>query len=393
MQASVNNQRFYSLDVFRGATVCLMILVNNPGSWSHIYAPLEHADWHGVTPTDLVFPFFLFAVGNAMAFVMPRLELGGANTFWKKIIKRTLLIFFIGVFLNWMPFVKWENNELVFKPWNSIRIFGVLQRIAVAYFFASVLIYYLKIKKAFVASAIILLGYWFLCMVLNPSDPYSLTGWFGTNADIAILGENHMYHGERLNGIPIAFDPEGIMSSFAAIVQVMFGYFCGDYIIKNGKTSAMLNGLFSAGLILMFTGYVWDMVFPMNKKIWTSSYTVFTSGMAMSTIAFMIYQIELKNKNNFLNKFFNVFGKNPLFIFFLSGFLPRALGLIRIPNGVSEDGTGLYLTPFAWFYENFCKPIFPDNFNNGSLLYAICMITLYWLIVYIMDKKKIYIKV
>ncbi|MEO5968050.1 MAG: heparan-alpha-glucosaminide N-acetyltransferase domain-containing protein [Ferruginibacter sp.] len=402
MPANLNNQRFYSLDVFRGATVCLMILVNNPGSWSHIYGPLKHAEWHGVTPTDLVFPFFLFAVGNALAFVMPKLENEGAAAFWKKIIKRTLLIFAIGVFLNWMPFVKWQNDNIVFKPWifvnasgkeEGIRILGVLQRIAIAYFFASALIYLLKIKKAFVAALIILLGYWFLCVFFNPSDPYSLSGWFGTNVDKAILGEAHMYHGERLNGIPVAFDPEGLMSSLAAIAQVMFGYFCGDYIIKNGKTSAMLNGLFAGGLIFMLTGYMWDMVFPMNKKIWSSSYTIFTTGMAMCIIALMIYKIELQNKRNALTKFFDVFGKNPLFIFFLSGFLPRALGLIRIPNGISDTGAALYLTPFNWFYENICKPIFPNNLNNGSLLYAFVMITFYWLIVYIMDKKKVYIKV
>ena len=133
------NQRFYSLDVFRGATVALMILVNNPGSWSHLYAPLEHASWHGITPTDLVFPFFLFAVGNAMAFVLPKLEAAGEAAFWKKIVKRTLLIFLIGLALNWFPFVKWENGAIVPKPWayiaedgkaTGIRIFGVLQRIA-----------------------------------------------------------------------------------------------------------------------------------------------------------------------------------------------------------------------------------------------------------------------
>ncbi|HEY8659296.1 MAG TPA: heparan-alpha-glucosaminide N-acetyltransferase domain-containing protein, partial [Hanamia sp.] len=163
-------QRFYSLDVFRGATVCLMIMVNNPGSWEHIYAPLDHSPWHGVTPTDLVFPFFLFAVGNALAFVMPRLEVAGPSIFWKKIIKRTFLIFFIGLMLNWLPFVKWGNDSLVFKPWSfinasgepdGVRIMGVLQRIALAYFFASVIIYYFKIRGAFFAACIILLGYWF----------------------------------------------------------------------------------------------------------------------------------------------------------------------------------------------------------------------------------------
>jgi predicted acyltransferase len=395
------NQRFYSLDVFRGATVALMILVNNPGSWAHMYEPLEHAPWHGATPTDLVFPFFLFAVGNALAFVMPRLEAAGSKVFWLKILKRTFLIFIIGIILNWMPFIKWENDHLVFKPWQyidsagnpaGIRILGVLQRIALAYFFASVIIYFFRIKGAFVAAGIILLGYWFLCVAGNPSDPFSLNGWFGTAIDKKILGDAHMYHGEIANGKPVVFDPEGLMSLFAAIVQVIFGYFAGDYILKKGKTHEMVNGLFVAGCVLVFAGFCWDMVFPINKKIWTSSYTIYTTGLALLTLSVVICVIEFKKWRGWWSRFFDVFGKNPLFIFVLSGVLPRLLALIRIPNGISPQGKPIYLTPFGWFYEHVCKPISP-NLNNGSLLYAICMIIFYWLIVFWMDKKKIYVKV
>jgi predicted acyltransferase len=394
-------QRFYSLDVFRGASVALMILVNNPGSWSHIYSPLEHAPWHGATPTDLVFPFFLFAVGNALAFVMPRLEAAGEGVFWRKILKRTFLIFFIGLMLNWMPFIKWDQDTIVFKPWQyidgsgnpaGVRILGVLQRIALAYFFASVIIHFFKIRGAFVAAAVILLGYWFLCVAGNPADPFSLHGWFGTNVDKAILGDAHMYHGELENGKPVVFDPEGFMSLFAAIVQVIFGYFAGDYIIKKGKTHEMVNGLFVAGCVLVFAGFCWDMVFPINKKIWTSSYTIYTTGLALLTLSVLIYIIEFKNWRGWWSKFFDVFGKNPLFIFILSGVLPRLLGLIRISNGLNPQGKPMYLSPFGWFYEHICKPV-SSNLNNGSLLYAILTILMYWLIVYWMDKKKIYVKV
>ena len=396
-------ERFYSLDVFRGATVCLMIMVNNPGSWDHIYAPLDHSPWHGVTPTDLVFPFFLFAVGNALAFVMPALRTAGPAVFWKKVIKRTVLIFCIGLALNWMPFVKWDHDQMVFKPWSyvdgdghpaGVRILGVLQRIALSYFFASVAIYFLKIRGAFYLGCVTLLGYWFLCVAAHPADPFSLTGWFGTEVDKSILGEGHMYHGETLNGHPIAFDPEGLMSLFCPIVQVIFGYVVGDYIIKKGKTPEMVNGLFVAGALFLFAGYAWDMVFPLNKKIWTSSYVVYTTGLALVILAVMIDAIELKNKRGWLAKFFDVFGKNPLFIFVLSGFLPRVLALIRIPGeGVDALGKPVYLTPFAWFYEHICKPLFSSSLKNGSLFYALCMITFFWCIVWWMDKKKIYIKV
>ncbi len=382
------NQRFYSLDVFRGATVALMILVNNPGSWAHIYAPLKHAPWHGCTPTDLVFPFFLFAVGNAMSFVMPKLQQGGDAVFWKKVIKRTALIFLIGLLLHQSPFVKWSNDSLVLKNLDTLRIMGVLQRIALCYFFASVIVYYFKQRGAFVISAVLLLLYWMLSLFLGtPGDPYSLEGWFGNNIDKAIFGEAHLYKGE---GVP--FDPEGLMSSFAAIVQVIFGYLVGDYIQKKGKTFDMVSGLFVTATILTVTGLAWGMSFPINKKIWTSSYTLYTTGLAIYTIATMIYFIEFKQAKGFLLKFFDVFGKNPLFIFVLSGALPRLLGLIRIPNGVTEAGVQKYLSPFGWFYEKICKLV-PGIPENGSLLYAICMIIFYWGIVYWLDKKKIYIKV
>jgi len=396
------NQRFYSLDVFRGATVCLMILVNNPGSWEHIYAPLDHAEWHGLTPTDLVFPFFLFAVGNALSFVMPRLQAGGDAIFWKKIFIRSLLIFGIGLFLTWWPFVKWADGSLVFKPWSyidakgnpqGVRILGVLARIALCYFFASIIIYYMKPRGAFFAGLILLLLYWTLCFLLGEKgDPYSMTGWFGNNVDQAILHEPHIYHGEKVNGLPYAFDPEGIMSTMPAIVQVIFGFLVGDYIQKKGKNFEMLTGLFVAGVAMILTGFCWDMVFPINKKIWTSSYTVYTSGLAIITIATMIYFIEFKNATGWLSKFFDVFGKNALFVFALSSFLPKILWLIRIPDGVNKAGKQIYTDPWHGFYKYVCAKI-PGDPRIGSLAFAICVIAFMWFICWWMDKKKIYVKV
>jgi len=394
------NQRFYSLDVFRGATVALMILVNNPGSWAHIFPPLDHANWHGCTPTDLVFPFFLFAVGNAMAFVMPKLEAAGEGAFWIKTIKRTLLIFLIGLFLNWFPFCLYENNTLILRTWDhaaiqgngeitGVRIFGVLQRIALSYFFASIIIHFFKVRGAFVASAFILLFYWFLCVAANPSDPYSISGWFGTNIDKAILGEKHMYHGEG-----IAFDPEGLMNTFAAIVQVVLGYFAGNYIIQKGKTQEMLNGLFVAGCVLIFAGFCWDMVFPINKKIWTSSYTIYTTGLALLILSVLIYLIEFKNTKGVWSRFFDVFGKNALFIFAMSAIVVKTSQIIHIPTGFFDKaGKPVFTNPLAWFYDHLCKPIFPSLPNIGSLIYALCFIVMMWFLAWMLDKKKIYIRV
>jgi predicted acyltransferase len=385
------NQRFYSLDVFRGATVCLMILVNNPGSWSHIYPPLAHASWHGLTPTDLVFPFFLFAVGNALSFVMPRLQAGGDAVFWKKVITRSLLIYLIGLFLTWWPFVRWSDNHLVFRHWvdpknpeNGVRVLGVLARIAICYFFASVIIYYLKPKGAFYVALLLLLLYWALCFL---SGDFTMAGWFGNKVDRAVLGVAHMYKGE---GIP--FDPEGIMSTMTAIVQVIFGYLVGDYIQKKGKNFEMLSGLFVAGVAFLITGFCWDTVFPINKKIWTSSYTIYTTGLAIITIATMIYLIEFKNVKGWLTRFFDVFGKNALFVFALSAFLPKGLSLIRIPDHLNEKGRMVYTNPWNWLYQKVLVKI-PGDPRLGSLLFAICVILLMWAICYWMDKKKIYIKV
>jgi len=400
-----------------------MILVNNPGSWAHIYAPLEHAPWHGLTPTDLVFPFFLFAVGNALAFIMPKLESGGDAVFWKKILKRSVLIFLIGLFLNWWPFVTEVNrvidgtNEFqkltVFKGFEwvdytknkageivksvkGVRVLGVLQRIAICYFFASIIIYYLKVRKAFFTGLIMLLIYWVLCYVGNPTDPYSLKGWFGTDIDKLIIKVPHMYTGE---GIP--FDPEGLMSTIPAIVQVIFGYLVGDYIQKKSKRTEpaqfefekpaisssgpfqMLSGLFVGGVAMIVAGFCWDMVFPINKKIWTSSYTVYTAGLATITIATMIYLIEYKNARGWLTRFFDVFGKNALFVFALSAFLPRTLALIKLGDGVN---------PWNWLYKKILIRL-PGAPENGSLAYAICVITFMWLICWIMDKKRIYVRV
>jgi predicted acyltransferase len=388
--------------------------VNNPGSWSYIYAPLEHAPWHGLTPTDLVFPFFLFAVGNALAMVMPRFEQGTPGQFWKKLLKRTALIFLIGLFLNWWPFVvqagQWVESAvtagggeiqkgLIFKgfTWTDwvknedgtiqavergVRIMGVLQRIALAYFFAALIAYYLKGARAFYAATLLLLGYWALCLLGNPADPYSLEGWFGTDLDKAVLGSIHMYKGER-----IVFDPEGLISTIPAIAQVLFGFFVGNYIrlksLSSGAAGNTVSGLFVAGVALLLTGFCWDMVMPINKKIWTSSYVVYTTGLAIITIATMIYLIEIKGIKSGLSRFFDVFGKNALFVFALSAFLPKGLALIKFSDGV---------TPWNWLYKKVLVHV-PGAPENGSLLYALAVISFMWLICYWLDRKKIYIKV
>jgi predicted acyltransferase len=411
-------QRYYSLDVFRGATVCLMILVNNPGSWSYIYSPLEHAEWHGLTPTDLVFPFFLFAVGNALAFVMPRMQEKGDAYFWKKIIRRSLLIYAVGLFLNWWPFVHWQDDQLVATGWTwvnasgkvvGIRVLGVLQRIAICYFFGSIIVYYLKVRGAFVAGMILLLLYWLLTYTLgDPSDPYSKLGYFGNPIDERILTWPHMYSGEpyTMSGVVHPFDPEGLMSTIPAIVNVLFGFLVGDFIRKRGKYVEQVQDnavkgfeiyrtltiLFVASVGFMAAGYVWDLSFPVNKRIWTSSYVVLTTGLAIAILSTMVYAIEVKGIRNGITRFFDVFGKNALFVFALSAFLPRGLRLIRIPNGTNAEGEPVYLSPWNFIYDKGYK-LLPGDPRIGSLLFALTVIAFMWAVCYWLDKKKIYIKV
>lgn len=381
-------QRYHSLDVFRGATVAFMILVNNPGDWQHIFSPLEHAKWHGLTPTDLVFPFFLFAVGNATAFVIPRLREAGDAAFWKKIIIRTLLIFAIALFLNWFPFVQWQGDDLVAKGWtwqradggiSGIRILGVLPRIALAYFFASIIAYYSKPRTAAIVGAAILILYWILCIAGNPSDPYSMTGWFGNDVDKAILGEAHMYRGEGM-----AFEPEGIMSTLPSIVQVVIGFLVGNFIRTNNKDNIFqtLTVLFVWAAGLLFAAYAWDLTFPINKKIWTSSFVLVTSGLAILLLGVFVYFIEVKNWRGAWNRFFDAFGKNALFIYALSGLFPKLLGMIRLKDG----------SAWGWWYRNVTSK-FPGPPEFGSLLFALSFVFLLWLVAYWMDRKKVYIRV
>lgn len=382
-------KRSLALDVFRGLTVALMILVNNPGSWSHVYAPFLHAPWHGLTPTDLVFPFFLFAVGNAQAMVFPRMwELNTKDLFLKKLLKRTLIIFLIGFFLSWFPFFAWIGDTFTLRNWTmndqhggliGIRIFGVLQRIALAYGLAGLFSYYFP-KKILTVSFSLLIFYWLLCILFGTGDIYSLEGWFGTSIDRFILGSVHLYQGEG-----VAFDPEGIMSTLPAIAQVMLGYWAGSFFTNSNPQRSILS-LRKRGFILLILGFAWHFIHPINKKIWTGSYVLATTGIAILVLVMLIRILDDKKYRSFLTYFFEAFGKNPLFIFVLSGLIPKLMNLIRIYDHEK------FLTPLQWYYQYICSKI-PGPAQNGSLFYACSLIILYGLLAIWLDKKKLYIKV
>ena len=374
---TVASQRFTALDVFRGMTICLMIIVNTPGNGATTYSPLLHASWHGFTPTDLVFPSFLFAVGNAMSFVMKKWEtLSKKEVLWK-IFKSTFIILLLGYLMYWFPFVKWDqSNQIVFAPFEETRVFGVLQRIALCYGIASLMIYYLKPKAALIISIAFLLLYWLLLYAFgDAADPLSMQGNFGSVVDRWLLSEKHLYHGEG-----VAFDPEGLLSTLPAIANVVAGYAVGKFIQQKGSTYEGLTKLLLAGAGLLFIAYCWNLSFPVNKKLWTSSFVVTTVGLDCIIIAAIIYIIQFKHKTKW-TYFFEVFGRNPLFIYLLSELGVTLLYFFRT-------------NPKTSVYQSLYKNIFQyagDYF--GSLLFAVTVMLFCWLAGYFLDKRKIYVRV
>lgn len=390
------NERLRSLDVFRGAAVALMILVNNPGSWDHLYAPLAHAAWHGVTPTDLVFPFFLFAVGNALALVMPRLRDGPASVFWRRVLRRTAIIFALGLLLNAMPFVRWDaGGELVARSWESLRLMGVLQRIALAFGFASAIVWACgrgtKPRAVLIATAALLIAYWAACLAFGaPGDPYGPQGWFGTAVDRALLGEGHLYRGE---GRP--FDPEGLASTAPAVAQVLLGWWVGQAVAGARRDAALVARLFLWATALLVLAWLWQLQMPMNKKIWTSSYVLHTTGLATMALAACIHLVDIRRRPAELfgwARFFELFGRNALFVFVLSGVVPRVLALWRWPDGITADGAPRWTSPLPWIHEQFFAGIGSDP-RLGSLLFACANLALYGALAWWLDRRGLHIRV
>jgi predicted acyltransferase len=357
-----------------------MIIVNTPGAGALPYAPFEHAAWHGFTPTDLVFPSFLFAVGNAMSFSMKKYENSATGSVLLRVLKRSILIFLIGYMLYWFPFFRVnEGGAIGLSPISETRIMGVLQRIALCYFFASLLILFLSRKTVIICSIIFLLGYWILLLLFgNPTDPLSLTGNAGLYLDKFLFGDAHLYHGEG-----IAFDPEGVLSTIPAIVNVIAGYYAGRFIQEKGKGFETTTKLLLTGGCFILIALCWNQFFPINKKLWTSSFVLLTTGLDMAIIAALIYITEIKFWNQ-LNwtYFFTVFGRNPLFIYIVSGILITIMNMIPINNNSN-------LSKFIDL--DFFQAVAPGPF--GSLLSAIAYMLVCWSIGLLLDKKKIYIRV
>ena len=373
-------QRLLSLDFFRGLTVAAMILVNNPGSWGHIYSPLEHAEWNGCTPTDLVFPFFLFIVGVSIAYAMGSKKddpTSHKKTLFKA-FKRALVLFGLGLILSFFP-RNFADFDLV-NALQHIRIPGVLQRIGVVFFIASIIFLKLSTKNIYRTFILILFGYWLLMIFVpvpgvgyaNLEKETNLGAWL----DRSILTEAHLWKSAK------TWDPEGILSTLPAIATGLFGVLVGIYLRrKDVEVGTKMAWLFSAGVAAVLLGLLWDLEFPINKALWTSSYVLYTGGLATIFLALSYWIIDANNYNRF-TKPFVVYGVNAITVFFVSGLLPRLLNMIKIKPDIGA---------LTWFNQTFFTPYFSPI--NASLAYAIFVVLFFYVILWLMYKKNIIIKV
>lgn len=389
--------RLLALDILRGITIAGMILVNNPGSWGKIYAPLEHASWNGLTPTDLVFPFFMFIMGISTYISLRKFEFKFSKELLWKIIRRTVVIFAIGLGIAW--FSKFcfglagsiKSNEEGLPLWamvlnaansfDTIRILGVMPRLALCYGAASIVAITLKQKYL----------PWFIGLLLVT---YAIILLFGNGfefsdenvisvVDHAVLGANHMYS-DTINGVTLKFDPEGFLSTLPSIAHVLIGFWCGIKLMSTKDNYQRITNLFIIGTILTFSGFLLSYGVPINKKIWSPTFVLTTCGLAASFLGILIWIIDIKGYKKWC-RFFEAFGINPLFMYVLGAVLGTLFGTIRIP------GTeGLSIKGFV--YKDLLVPCFGDE-TFASLVYALLFIALNWSIGYILYKKKIYIKI
>src|ERR1035437_3241589 len=431
--SEVNSQnRLVSLDVFRGMTIAGMVLVNNPGSWSHIYSPLEHAEWNGLTPTDYIFPFFLFIVGVAIPIALgKRVETGVTRGVYTKIATRAVLIYALGLAISVVPFFEFTRTEvpdygkpliwlgfaagifflllrkfkialvlcalgaarvgglffagctIVLYNFGTMRIAGVLQRIAVCYLITSIVFLNTNWKQQLGIGVGLLLAYWIVmttipvpaCDVTTVNDKVcNLAAYI----DRSLIGESHIWRQAKV------YDPEGIMSTFPAIATTISGVLAGTWLKSKRSDLDKVSGIFFFGLVLFALGFVVNSFLPINKSLWTSSYVLATSGLALLALGFCYWLIDIKGYKRWTTPFV-IFGVNALALFVFSGIFARMIGAYKVP---SEKGPVSIQT---WVYENIFVAIAQPI--DASLLFAITFILFWLLLMWLLYRKQIYIKV
>jgi len=392
-------ERLLSLDVFRGMTVAGMLLVNNPGTWSAIFPPLEHAEWNGWTPTDLIFPFFLFIVGitTYLSLTARRARGDDDSAVVKQILRRGLIIYLLGFAMAMFPFYQWGSIDAMPNPgvWDRIlfriehvRILGVLPRIAIVYVCAALLTLKTTIKQQILIIAALLFGYWF-AITLIPVPGENVIGALllhtkdrnlAAYLDRAILGTNHTWIGS------VTYDPEGPFSTIPAIATAMLGVLAGRWIAQRDKQLLeRITGLFALGSVGMVLGLMWNWSFPINKNLWTSSYVIFTAGMAAVALATVMWIVDYRSVK-WWTKPFVVFGVNPIVAFVGSGVLAR---LIYTLWHVNYQGKSIALQDAI--YQLVFLPWLPPRV--ASLAFAISFVLLWYGILTVLYRRNIILKV
>ncbi len=388
--------RYTALDVLRGMTIAGMILVNNPGSWGKIFPPLKHAAWHGCTPTDLVFPFFLFIVGAALAFAFAKYNDTLNSKSVKKVVVRSAMIFLTGLLLNAFPFYNTSPNpELSFGAnWmvylENLRIFGVLQRIALCYLVGALISLWLqKPKKIIIAGIALMFIHWSILFIFGGEDPFSKEGTIAGNIDVAIVGITHVYKGF---GMP--FDPEGLLGVLSGSATVLFGYLIGGLIRKSKEKINAVADLYTIGLLSLGAGVILSTIIPINKPLWTPSYVLYAGGWSVLMLSLFIYFIDIKGKEKIFFPF-KALGLNPLFAFVMAAVFAKTFGrVIKWKEFLPQtDGSLKEVTISAanWFYQNVCVSLLGHN-EWGSLLYALIYVSIFTGMAIVLYKKKIVIK-
>lgn len=390
------SQRYTALDVLRGMTIAGMILVNNPGTWGKIFPPLRHASWHGCTPTDLVFPFFLFITGAALSFSFAKYsdKLNKASV--KKVVVRSAMIFLTGLLLNAFPFYNTNPSpDLTFaQNWieyiSHLRIFGVLQRIAMCYLTGALIALWLQKPRKIITAGVLLMALHVVILVaFGGAEPFSRDGNISGAIDVAIIGESHVYHGF---GIP--FDPEGLLGALSGSATVLFGYLIGGLIRKSSDKTDAVARLYTTGIMALGAGIIMSIFIPINKPLWTPSYVLYAGGWSVVMLSFFIYFIDVRGKEKIFFPF-KALGLNPLFAFVMAGLFAKTLGrIIKWDTSVLlEDGTikETTISASSWIYNNCCAALLGNN-EFGSLLYALLYVSIFTAMAIYLYKKKIVIK-
>lgn len=384
MSNTVKPGRLLSLDILRGITIAGMILVNNPGSWGSIYAPLRHAEWHGLTPTDLVFPFFMFIMGVSTYMSLRKYDFRLTGASLLKVVRRSVVIFLIGIAIAWLSLTlrRISSGSGVVEAmmnFDHIRMLGVMPRLAICYGVGSLMALSMH-RKALAWTVAALLAVYAAVLLFCNGLIFSADNIIAV-IDRAVLGEAHMYS-DTVDGITLKFDPEGLLSTIPSICHMLIGYLCGAMLMQTADNRERTLRLFIVGAVLTFAGMLLSYGCPINKKIWSPTFVLTTCGLASTLLALLIWVIDIRGHRRWC-RFFESFGVNPLFMYCLGAVLSILFGFISV------GGTSLH----TWLYADVWTPLAGGDKVLGSLLYALAFVALNWCVGFILYKKKIYIKI